>query len=484
LLFAALLITRKAENKGNGLGDIVTAKVERTTIEQVISATGSVTAQTGAQVKIGSQVTGRIKRLFADVGSHVRAGQVIAELDLPDVQAQLQQAQANLQAARVKLAEQQSGVNLQATTVGTDIAKAKAGVDSAQASYEQAVQNANLQVNNAEAAVRQAQASARNAHTLLKRNQMLLAKGYISKQDVDNARTQAEVTDAQLDSARQTLNITRTKSATDIRTAASTVRNAKAVLAAAGAGKAQNVIKAQQVAEARAAVAQAEAQVAYQKAQFAKTVIKSPISGTVLALDVQQGETIAAGLSAPTLIRVTDLNRLQVDAMVDESDIGSVRIGQPASITVDAYPNRTFHGWVTKIASGATMQQNVVTYDTTIAVENPGGLLKPDMTATAQITVGTHENVLAVPIEAVKPGPKGQIVYVVQGDKIVSKPVMTGVSNESVTEILSGLKEGQTVVLAGYEPNGQGGGMRMTPFGPMGGRRQGGAAGGSRRGGQ
>jgi len=474
ILALVFFFVKRAGKSNDALAGLATGRVERATITQVISATGSVTPQTGAQVKIGSQITGRIKRLFADVGSQVHAGQVIAELDLPDIQAQYDQAVASLNAARLRLAQEQSGVGLQQTTVSSEITRAQANVDSAKAAYDQAVQNARLEVSTAESAVRQAEASSRNADTFLKRSRQLLDKGYIAAQDVDNAQTQADVAAAQLDSARQALDLTRSKTDTDVRTAVNALQNARAVLESAKAGRAQNVIKTQQVAAAKAAVKQAEAQVAYWRAQNDKTVIRSPISGTVLALDVQQGETIAAGLSAPTLIRVTDLNRLQVDAFVDETDVGGVHVGQPAKVTVDAYPNRVFRGRVVKIASGATLQQNVVTYDATIAVENPEGLLKPDMTATAEIVVGERRNVLAVPIEAVKSEKLGQMVYVIKDKQAVPQPVVTGISDDSATEIRRGLRQGETIVLAGLEsegPFGGRGGMRMTPFGPMGGGR-------------
>lgn len=472
LAVVVALIVNRTRKEDDPFAKMETARVGRATIAQMISATGSVTAQTGAQVKIGSQVTGRIKRLFADVGSEVRAGQVIAELDLPDVKAQLDQAAANLQAARLRLEQETSGVGLQRTTVSSEITRAQASVDTAKAAYDQALQSAKLQVATAQSSVNQAQATEKNAQVYLGRNRQLLEKGYISAQEVDNAQTQADVAVAQLESARQTLELTRTKADTEVETASNTLRNARAALEAARAGGAQNLIKAQQVAAARAAVKQAEAQVDYWRAQVDKTVIKTPISGTVLALDVQQGETIAAGFSAPTLIRVTDLERLQVDAYVDETDIGSLRLGQRAKVTVDAYPNRVFAGRVVKIAAGATMQQNVVTYNTTISLENHQGLLRPDMTATVEISVDEHANVLAVPTEAIKSVDRQQVVYLAEGEKITPRPVVTGVSDETVTEIRSGLKEGDKVILAGYSPTGQPGmpgASRMTPFGPAGG---------------
>lgn len=437
--------------KSDELDNMVTAQAERTSITQKISATGTVNAQTGAQINIGSQVTGRIKRLFADVGSHVSANQVIAELDLPDVNAQLGEQIANLDASQMKLMEQQSGVGLQKTTTSGTITKTRADLASAKIAYNQAVKNANLEVSTAQAAVKQAHASARNAATALKRNQQLLAKGYIAQQDVDNSQTQYDVAAAQLESSQQNLNLTKIKTQDDIEVAKNSMKSAQSSLNMAFAGTAQDSIKLQSVAEARAAVKQASAQVAYSRAQFNKTVIRTPISGTVITLAAQQGETVAAGLSAPTLITVVDLNRLQVDAYVDETDIGRVHLGQSVLVTVDAYPDRQFKGKVVKIASGSTVQQNVVTYDTTIALESPGGLLKPGMTATVDILAGVRENVIAVPIEAVKSIKNGQVVYVLEGKKIVPRQVTTGISDDAMTEILSGIKEGERIILAGYQ---------------------------------
>src|SRR6266852_4114232 len=102
---------------------LITAPVTRGELTESVTATGSVTAQTGAMVKIGSQITGRIKRLNADVGSNVKAGQVIAELDLPDVQAQLEQSKANLVLARAKLRQQDSGVSMQRTQTESTVAQ-------------------------------------------------------------------------------------------------------------------------------------------------------------------------------------------------------------------------------------------------------------------------------------------------------------------------------------------------------------------------
>jgi len=458
VLVAVVVFLIRRKDAPKVIEGLIPGTVERRNIVDAVSATGSVTAQTGAMVKIGSQITGRIKHLFADVGTQVKAGQTIAELDLPDLQAQVRQAQATRELNERRLSEQLAGVALQTTTSRTDIQRAQAAVEVAQTALRQAQDTANLQVATAQASVTQAQANAKNSSLSLTRNEQLFQKGYVAQADVDNARAQADVNSAQLSSAQENLNLVKTKVQSDTASARAQLDQAQAALVAAQAGTAQNAIKEQQVQEARQAVAQSQAALAVTQADSDKSFIRSPISGTVIQLAQQEGETIAAGLSAPTLIIVADLNRLQVDAFVDETDIGQVRLGQPATITVDAYPKHPFQGRVVKIASGSTMQQNVVTYDVTIALDNPGRLLKPDMTATANIIVAQRDNVLAVPVDAVKPGTKGgsTVIVMTQGpggkEEFKSVPVQTGVSDGDHTEIVSGLEEGQTVVVSGQVP--------------------------------
>jgi RND family efflux transporter MFP subunit len=434
-------------------------------------------------VKIGSQITGIIKQLYADVGTKLRAGDMIAELDLPDLHAQVAQSQANLQAARERLIEQESGVNLQSTQVSTAITQAQAGLSVALSNQKQVEESANAQIETAQAGIRQAEANNVNSEASLKRTQQLFAQGYVAASDVDTAKAQAGVNAAQLASARENLGIVQAKVSADLRSAKDQVSQARAALASAKAGSAQNAIKGQQVAEARAAVNQALANLDFVKAQEAKAYIRTPISGTVIQLAQQQGETIAAGLSAPTLIIVADLDRLQVDAFVDETDIGKVRLGQPAQVTVDAYPDHPFKGKVVKIASGSTLQQNVVTYDVTIALENPGRLLKPDMTATVNIIVTEHKNVLTVPIDAVKQGEDGNTVTVERRGpdgkpQFIIQKVSIGISDGANTEIISGLKEDDIVILAGQVPGMSAAEQRMPNFSVLSGPRGGGGRGG------
>jgi RND family efflux transporter MFP subunit len=448
------LARRSRSQAANGL---VKATAKRMDLVETVSASGSVTAQTGAMVKIGSQITGRIKHLYADVGDQMQAGQVIAELDVPDLDAQVGQAEATLALNRERLAEQRAGVSLQDTQTEAEIKKAQAGVALAQANLRQVQQSADQQRATAESGVRQAQANAKNSAAGLSRAQQLFEKGYIAAADVDNARAQAEVNAAQLASARDNVKLVNAKLDADLSSAREQLKQAQASLVAAQAAVADQAIKRKQVKEAQETVRQSEASLALARAQRDKAFIRTPISGTVLQLAQQEGETIAAGLSAPTVIIVANLDRLQVDAFVDETDIGHVSLGLPAQVTVDAYPNHPFFGRVEKIASGATMQQNVVTYDVTVSLANPSHLLKPDMTASVSIEVERKRGALAVPVDAIKPGLRGPTVTVMTRGRngkssFPVKRVRTGISDGDNTEILDGLKEGDAVVLAGKVP--------------------------------
>jgi HlyD family secretion protein len=542
---------------------MLTDKVKRGDLVETVTATGSVTAQTGAQVKIGSQITGTIKRLYADVGSQVKAGQMIAELDLPDMRAQMEQAQASVRQAQVRLLEQQTGLDMQKNQSSsavedakaavrsaqarlesaeasssqqnvqtpTDIRRAQTNLASSQAAFESAQSNLaqvkasyDLQIANANESLAQATATAKNSDLNLKRQQGLLDKGFVAASIVDAAAATNAVAQSQVKSAQQNISLVQAKVKADLQAAQNevtqaraTVESSRAALEAAQAGTysakakvadvntaraqvrqaeanlklalgntTQNLIKKQQIDENAQALAIAERQVDYYRAQLNKTLIRSPISGTVLQLASQQGETLAAGLSAPTLIIVADLNRLQVDAFVDETDIGKIKIGQPVEVRVDAFAKRGFPGKVTKVASGSTIQQGVITYDVTIGITDPRHQLKPDMTASVVIETGKREGVLLVPSEAVKVSTRGSTVNTVKMDQgkktTVPQKVKTGGSDGQFVEIREGLNEGDTIVLAGMEDaskRGQGGGPQ-SPFGPS--RPAGGGGGGGGRG--
>jgi HlyD family secretion protein len=273
-----------------------TAAVTRVDIRPNVQATG--TLQAVSTVEVGSQVSGRISELHADFNSVVRKGQVIARLDPSLFQAEVEQAQAT----RVRL----------------------------------------------EAEENRAQVQQQDAATKLTRAKDLAAANLIPRQDLDTAQATYDAAIAAVKSAHA------------------------------------NVV------QARAALNQAQVNLQH-------TVIEAPTDGVVISRNVEVGQTVAATMQAPTLFVIAgDLSKMQVNASVDEADIGAIRPGQPVRFTVDAYPDRQFRGSVTQVRLQPTVVQNVTTYTTVIDVPNEELLLKPGMTATVTVDTAEREHVLAV----------------------------------------------------------------------------------------
>jgi len=184
------------------------------------------------------------------------------------------------------------------------------------------------------------------------------------------------------------------------------------------------------------------------RVKLSYATITAPISGVVASVATQEGETVAAGLKAPTFVTIIDLKRLQVDAYVDEVDIGKIQRGQRCIFTVDAFPAREFNGKVVAIYPDAVIQENVVDYDVVINITDPyGGLLRPEMTASVTIFLKKRRQALAVPARAVKRERGKNIVYVVSKAGFKPRRVKIGWKDGQWIEIAAGLQEGQRVLL-------------------------------------
>jgi HlyD family secretion protein len=293
-----------------------TQKVQQGDIQNVVQATGSITAVTTVQV--GSQVSGTIQKLYVDFNSHVKKGEVIAQIDPALFQGALLQANADLQDARANLGS-------------------------------------------AKAALAKAQATEAQTHLDYTRYQELAKDGVVPQQQFDSAKAAWQ--------------------------------SATADVAAAQSAIAQDQAVVQQKA---AAVNVAQTNLNY-------TIIRSPIDGTVVARNVDVGQTVAASLQAPTLFTIAqDLTKMQVYVSTDESDVGAIQIGQPATFKVDAFPNETFTGKISQVRLNATTVQNVVTYTTVVDFANPEMKLYPGMTAYVNIPVAQADNVLKVPNGALR----------------------------------------------------------------------------------
>ncbi len=215
--------------------------------------------------------------------------------------------------------------------------------------------------------------------------------------------------------------------------------------------------------QAKETVAQQNENVKKAQTNLGYATITSPIDGVVLSKEVEEGQTVASSYSTPTLFNIAqDLTDMRVIADVDEADIGDVREGQNVTFTVDAYPDDTFEGTVTQVRQEATTESNVVTYEVVISAPNQDLKLKPGLTASVTIRTLELKDVLAVPVKALRFTPsdamlnKGESiqdvenatnkVWVKDGPVLKAIAVEIGPSNGTLTEILSGLTEGQKVI--------------------------------------
>jgi RND family efflux transporter MFP subunit len=341
IIFAALAVIataagayRSFSTKDGREKVIQTEAVTRRDIASSVQATGVIRAKIGAEVKVGARISGRVEKLYANIGDVVQKGQVIARLEQEDLKAKVNEAKMNL-----------------------------------------GVVEANLEL------------SQKN----LERMRTLYAKDYVAKDLVDVAERDYKAAVAQANQIRETIRFNET--------------------------------------------------------QMSYANIYSPISGVIASVTTQQGETVSASaLNVPTFVTIVDLNRLEIYAYVDETDIGKIRPGLEAAFRVDSFPDRDFKGKVTAIYPKATIQDNVVYYITVISIENPEGKLKPDMTVNATIHLNKRENVLAVPNKSIKREGGKKVVIVLQNDKPIQKTVRTGWKDGSYSEIVEGVKEGDKVI--------------------------------------
>jgi multidrug efflux pump subunit AcrA (membrane-fusion protein) len=375
--FAALLAATGCGNRGSATGSSETAIAETRRFSATVMAIGALRPRIGAEVRVGSLISGRVRRLRANIGDTVRRGDVIAELETAELDATVAERQATVRIAEARLAALD-------TTSPEGLARAAAEVT-------------------------RAAATAQLAASELQRQEQLLTSRGTTMADVETARERLQVAQSSLASARREFDL------------------------------AQREARAE---HARAIAARDAAQI-----ERSYAVIRAPISGTIASVSTQEGETVAAGLSAPTFVTIVDLRRLQVHAYVDEVDIGKVRVGQEATFAVDAYPARDFSGKVDAVYPTATIQDNVVKYIVAVdIVDDSAYLLRPEMTASVRFALAERE-VLAVPTRAIRRDGGRNVVFVRGDDGDVARPVRVGWRDGAWIEIVDGLRAGERVLL-------------------------------------
>ncbi len=357
--------------------------VEVRDVHQTVLATGTITLKTGAEVKIGARISGQLKELNVQIGDFVKSGTVIAKIEHDDLLARVTRRQAELSSEEAQLAKTR--------------AEGPLGISKAQAEIEELLAQLKL------------------SKKMLERNTELLDQGVISTTVLDQSVENLDVLRAKIKVAEEELKLREARFPHDVQLADA------------------------DVAKAQATLFEEETQLSYAN-------ITAPIDGVVAFISTQKGETVVAGLSAPTFVTLIDLRKLEATVYVDETDIGRVAVGQEAVFTVDSYADKFFKGLVREIRPKAVIKDNVVNYEVIMDIEkNQLSLLRPEMTANVIVTTGVHPKVLSIPKGALKRREKETFVALRLGDKIVERAVKTGWREGAALEILSGLKEGDRV---------------------------------------
>ncbi len=356
------------------------AKVEKGDLAKSVVATGKV--EPIIKVEVKSKASGIVKKLLIDAGDRVKKGQLLAQLDKDEIQAQVEQSRAALEAA-------------------------EASLKGAEADYERAKVDAEGP------------------------DVPLLKRAYERAVGMEKAGV---VSTSALEDAQ---------------------KNYEMALNKQNVSKAQLLVLKAKVAQAQGQLGQDKANLAQLEEQLSYTDIESPLDGVVLSRDVEMGDAVSSilvlGSSATLVMTLGDTSEVYVKGKVDESDIGKVYLGQPARIKVESFKDKTFNGKVTKISPMGVEKDNVTTFEVRVSINNPGGELKAEMTANAEIILEEHKNVLQIP--------EGALIYDKDKKASVEIPdpsakdgkkklaVNIGISNGAKTELLGGLKEGDQVVL-------------------------------------
>src|SRR6266478_5964553 len=356
-------------------------KVEKGDLAKSVVATGKVTPITKVEVK--SKASGIVKKLLVDYGDKVKKGQLLAQLDKVEIQAQVEQSRAAVEAAEASLKSSEADYErAKVDAEGPDVPLLKRA-------YERAIGMAK--------------------------------EGVVSTSALEDAQ-----------------------------------KNYELALNKQNVSKAQVTVLKAKMAQSHGQLGQDRANLKQLEEQLSYTDIESPIDGIVLSRDVEMGDAVSSilvlGSAATLVMTLGDTSEVYVKGKVDESDIGKVYLGQPARIKVESFKDKTFNGKVTKISPMGVEKDNVTTFEVRASINNPGGELKANMTANAEVILEEHKNVLQIPEGALiydkekqasveVPDPKGK-----EGKRKVA--VKIGISNGAKTELVdNSLKENDQVVL-------------------------------------
>ena len=464
-----------------------TAMVERGRLVVKVSETGAVEPATKVEVK--SKVSGRIKSMYVEEGDSVKQGQVIAVLEVPELESQAAQMRAQLQAADRRVEQARESYDVLVVRNKRELERAQAAVREAQARLEELKAGSRSQeIAQAQADADQARARTEETKQLLDRKQELLARGFVAQQEVDSARTQYDATRAAQESAQQRLALVKAGPREEqIRAGQMQVEQAQAALELARAEQQRERVQLAMIEEAKATREQIAKALEEVDTHLADAVVTAPRSGQVIQANIRAGELITSGVatftSGMTICTIGDMSRMIVRVYVNEVDITKIRLGMPVEITLDSIKGRTFHGRVTRVAPAAfgsgtaapapPGQAQVVRFSVEIEITDATPQVRPGMTASVDMISAERKQALHVPNDAVRHKDGKAYVERMASNKPHRVYVSTGLSTDAFTEIRSGLKEGDAVLL--FKPEGMPSRKKIEiETGPHGGGRRGG----------
>lgn len=431
-------------NTERSQNQLLTAPVEKQNLIITVSANGTI--QPERTVNISPKTAGILKKLLINEGDFLKRGQIIAYMDDSNLQGELIQSKAQLASAEASLQKLIAGNRPQ------DIIQAQAQLEESEANLKKLLSGNRLEdIAQAEARLKKAKLNYQQAEDEFYRYQELFKAGAISRQNFSTYQTNRNTSFLQVQEAEQALTLQ--KSGTrqeDIEQARAKVKQTQQALKLAQLGARQEDIE-----QARAQVDAARGALKTMQAQIEDTIIRAPFDGLVAKIYAEPGSfvtpttagnAVSSALSA-SILSLTSKN--QVVASLAESNISRIRIGQKVKITVDAYPGKVFAGKVSQIASQATVQQNVTSFDVKITIDSDESLLISGMNVGVEFNVGQLENALVIPNIAIVRQQNQTGVFILGADK---KPqfvaIKTGVTVKDKTQILSGITRDAQVLIS------------------------------------
>ncbi len=369
-----------------------------------ISATGVV--EPSFQVEVKSKASGEVLKFAYEEGDRIKKGKLLIQLDKSDEIRNVARSRADMASATAKLN------------------KAKTTLLSQKTRYQTSLQSNQSKVDEAEANLKE-------SDNKLKRQEDLFQKKFTSREALQEAQTAFKVNQENRIQARA-----------ELQAAKDTIYEID--------------IKKHEIDLARAEVQRAKIALDEAKERLDETEIFAPITGVLIEKLVEQGQIISSGISnvsgGTPLATVADMSRLFIIADVDETDIGSVRLGQQVKITADAYPGKSFPGKVRRISPKGEVEDSITIFKVKIEIKGEGkGILKPMMTANVDIISEELKNVLYLPREAVRVQKNKKFAAILVDHRPQEVPVTTGVRNPIHVQILSGLEAGQKVLIGDWE---------------------------------